>query len=87
MAPNWVRLILPALVIGAIVALVLFIVLGAGVRSHVVIFLLWPGLKLGELMGTGYPVHDWHGSLVTVLVDTLVYGTAVFLILLLATKR
>jgi hypothetical protein len=56
-------------------------------RSHVVLVLLWPGLKLGELVGAGHPVNDLHGSLVTVLVDTLVYGTAMFLILLLATKR
>ena len=87
MAPNWVRLILPALVTGAIIALMLFIVLGTGVSSPLLKFLLWPGLRLGELLGAGYPMHDWHAAVITVVVDAFLYGGVMFFVLLLMRKR
>ena len=84
--PGWVRYILPAWVIGAMVTLVLITTLGAGVRSRWLIVVLRPGLILGDLMGSGY-VHDWRASILTVLVDSIFYGAIVFVIMLVVKKR
>lgn len=85
--PNWVKYILPALVIGATVALVLLTVLAAGVRVRLLILLLWPGLKIAELLGPTSVERGWRESVATGLVDTAFYGIVAFVIMLLARKR
>ncbi len=85
--PNWVRYILPSLIIGATVALVLFALLGGGVRSRVLIIFLWPGLRLGELWGSGHDVHNWRESFVVVVSNGTVYGAIAFALMLILRKR
>jgi hypothetical protein len=61
--------------------------LGAGVRSRLLLALLRPALILVELMGYRWDVHEWRASILVAIVGGIFYGTIVFVIMLFVRKQ